>query len=79
MSQSEIDSRCDTALHMQIVHLEKQNRLQAYRIKELEQAIHDHKRMVEAGRRYNIFLHDEAHKDLWELVSDELHLSGKLD
>lgn len=79
MNPNEMDSRCDTALHMQIVHLEKQNRLQAYRIKELEQAIRDHKKMVAAGRRYNIFLNDEAHKDLWEKVSDEIPSSNKQD
>lgn len=79
MNPNEMDSRCDTALHMQIVHLEKQNRLQAYRIKELEQAIRDHKKMVAAGRRYNVFLNDEAHKDLWQKVSDEISSSNKQD
>ena len=70
MNPNEMDSRCDTALHMQIVHLEKQNRLQAYRIKELEQAIKNHQKMVAASKRYHVFLNEEYNRDLWEKVGN---------
>lgn len=51
----------------------------AARVQELEQAIRDHKKMVAASRRYNIFLHDEAHKDLWSKVNDDISTSNQCD
>lgn len=77
MNPNEMDSRWDTAVHMQILHLQIVNKRQEDRITELEQAIRNHKRMVAAGRRYNIFLNDEAHKDLWSLVNDDLSASDQ--
>jgi hypothetical protein len=49
------------------------------RVKQLEQAIRNHKKMVAAGKRYNIFLNDEAHKDLWSLVNDDFSASDQCD
>jgi hypothetical protein len=49
------------------------------RVRQLEQAIRDHKKMVAAGKRYNIFLNDEAHKDLWSLVNDDFSASDQCD
>ena len=49
------------------------------RVRQLEQAIRDHKKMVAAGKRYNVFLNDEAHKDLWSLVNDDLSASDQCD
>lgn len=49
------------------------------RVKQLEQAIRNHKKRVAAGRRYNIFLNDEAHKDLWSLVNDDFSASDQCD
>jgi hypothetical protein len=49
------------------------------RVNQLERAIRNHKKMVAAGRRYNIFLNDEAHKDLWSLVNDDFSASDQCD
>jgi hypothetical protein len=66
-----------TCEHCRVVNLLHGKALS--RVKELEQAIRDHKKMVAAGRRYNIFLNDEAHKDLWSLVNDDFSASDQCD
>lgn len=66
-----------TCEHCRVVNLLHGKALS--RVKELEQAIRNHKKMVAAGRRYNIFLNDEAHKDLWSLVNDDFSASDQCD
>ncbi len=66
-----------TCEHCRVVNLLHGKALS--RVKELEQAIRDHKKMVAAGKRYNIFLNDEAHKDLWSLVNDDFSASDQCD
>lgn len=79
MSLNDKGSHNDIMISLQelqdVIHVAQLTR----RVKQLEQAIRDHKKMVAAGRQYNIFLNDEAHKDLWSLVNDDFSASDQCD